>query len=268
MASSQRIGARALAAVALALSVFGVVLAATDPNPSGISDKALALNGYPPKTVDMQLTITSNGGSSIIADAKIDFQKQVMQISMDIPSAFSSTPVEIVVTNTDLYVGSQGLVSLAGKPWISEALGTNPPFFGLSLEMTKPDVALITSYRRLLTQYNGQFTTYNFARAMTLRPLTSGQIKKPVSGSMNFSITTGKEGQVTAANVTFSSPTQSISVSSKILSYNQPVKVTIPPTSQVATNQNALITSLWNALPVAQILSPTNLFQPAGITVN
>jgi hypothetical protein len=57
-------------------------------------------------------------------------------------------------------------------------------------------------------------------------------------------------------------------VSSKILSYNQPVKVTIPPTSQVATNQNALITNLWNALPVAEILSPTNLFQPAGITVN
>jgi len=268
MASSQRVGALALAAVALALSIFGVVLAATDSNPAGISDRAVALNGYPPKTVDMQLTITSNGGSSILADAKIDFQKQFMHISMDIPSAFSSTPVEIVVTNSDLYVGSQGLVSLAGKPWISEALTTNPPFFGLSLEMTKPDVALVTSYRRLLTQHDGELTTYNFGRAMVLRPLTNGQIKKPVSGSMNFSITTGKEGQVTAANVTFSSPSHSISVTSRILSYNQPVKVKMPPASQVASNQQTLITSLWNALPVAEMLSPTNLFQPAGITVN
>jgi len=268
MASSQRVGAVALAAVALALSIFGVVLAATDSNPAGISDQALALNGYPPKTVDMQLTITSNGGSSILADAKIDFQNQLMQISMDIPSAFSSTPVEIVLTNSDLYVGSQGLVSLAGKPWISEALSSSPPFFGLSLEMTKPDVALITSYRRLLTQHDGEFTTYSFGRGMVLRPLINGQIKKPVSGSMNFSITTGKEGQVTAANVTFSSPSQSISVTSKILSYNQPLKVATPPASLVASNQHALITSLWNALPVAEILSPTNLFQPAGITVN
>ena len=268
MASSKRIGASVLAAAAVALSIFGVVLAATDPNPAGISGQALTLNGYPPKTVDMQLTITSNGGSSILADAKIDFQKQLMQISFDIPSAFSSTPVQIVLTNSDLYVGSQGLVSLAGKPWISEVLTTNPPFFGLSLEMTKPDVALITSYRRLLTQRDGEYTTYNFGRGMVLRPLTNGEIKKPVSGSMNFSITTGKEGQVTAANVTFSSTSQSISVSSKILSYNQPVKATIPPTSQVAKNQSALITSLWNALPVAEILSPTNLFQPAGITVN
>jgi hypothetical protein len=268
MASSKRIGASVLAAAAVALSIFGVVLAATDPNPAGISGQALTLNGYPPKTVDMQLTITSNGGSSILADAKIDFQKQLMQISFDIPSAFSSTPVQIVLTNSDLYVGSQGLVSLAGKPWISEVLTTNPPFFGLSLEMTKPDVALITSYRRLLTQRDGEYTTYNFGRGMVLRPLTNGEIKKPVSGSMNFSITTGKEGQVTAANVTFSSPSHSISVTSKILSYNQPVKVTIPPASQVASNQQTLITSLWNALPVAEILSPTNLFQPAGITVN
>ena len=61
MASSQRVGAVALAAVALALSIFGVVLAATDSNPAGTSSQALALNGYPPKTVDMQLTITSNG---------------------------------------------------------------------------------------------------------------------------------------------------------------------------------------------------------------
>ncbi len=268
MASSQRVGAVALAAVALALSIFGVVLAATDSNPAGTSSQALALNGYPPKTVDMQLTITSNGGSSLLADAKIDFQKQLMQISMDVPSAFSSTPVEIVLTNSDLYVGSQGLVSLAGKPWISEALSSSPPFFGLSLEMTKPDVALITSYRRLLTQYDGEFTTYNFGRGMVLRPLTNGQIKKPLAGSMNFSITTGKEGQVTSANVTFSSPSQSISVTSKILSYNQPVEVAIPPASQVASNQHTLITSLWDALPVAEILSPTNLFQPAGITVN
>jgi len=268
MASSQRVGALALAAVALALSIFGVVLAATDSNPAGISDAALALNGYPPKTVDMQLTITSDGGSSIIADAKIDFQKQRMQISMDIPSAFSSTPVEIVLTNSELYVGSEGLVSLAGKSWISESLTTNPPFFGLSLEMTKPDVALITSYRRLLTQHDGNFTTYNFGRDMVLHPLTNGQIKKPVSGSMNFSITTGKEGQVTAANLTFSSTSHSITVTSKILGYNQPVRVKIPPASQVSSNQQSLITSLWNALPVAQILSPTNLFQPAGITVN
>ena len=134
MASSQRVGAVALAAVALALSIFGVVLAATDSNPAGTSNQALALNGYPPKTVDMQLTITSNGGSSILADAKIDFQKQLMKISMDIPSAFSSTPVEIVLTNSDLYVGSQGLVSLAGKPWISEALSSNPPFFVFHLK--------------------------------------------------------------------------------------------------------------------------------------
>jgi len=187
---------------------------------------------------------------------------------MDIPSAFSSTPVQIVITNSDMYVGSQGLVSLTGKPWISEQLGTSPPFFGLSLEMTKPDVALISSYRRLLTQYNGEFTTYNFARNMTLRPLSSGQIKNSVSGTMSFSITTGKEGQVTAANVTFSSRAHSISVAAKVRSYNQPMKVSIPPTSQVLANQKSLITSLWNALPVAEILSPSNLFQPAGITVN
>ena len=103
---------------------------------------------------------------------------------------------------------------------------------------------------------------------MTLLPLASGQIEKPVTGSMNFSITTGKEGEVTAANVTFSSHVQSISVSTKILSYNQPVEITLPAPADVVTNQKLLINSLWNALPVAEILSPTNLFQPAGITVN
>lgn len=268
MASSQRVGALVLAGVALALSVLGVVLAATDSNPGGIAKDTLALNGYPPKTVDMQLTISSNGSTSISADAKIDFQKQLMQISMDIPSALSSTPVQILITKSDLYVGSQGLASLAGKPWISESLGTSPPFFGLSLEMTKPDIALISSYRRLLTQYSGDFTTYNFGRGMTLLPLASGQIEKPLTGSMNFSITTGKEGEVTTANVTFSSHVQSISVSTKILSYNQPVEITLPAPADVATNQKLLISSLWNALPVAEILSPTNLFQPAGLTVN
>ncbi len=268
MASSQRVGAVAIAIISLALTVLGVVLGATDSNPAGVTSSDVALNGYPPKTVEMQLTFSSKGSSSVNANVMIDFQKQLMELSMDIPSAFSSTPVKVIVTNSTLFVGAQALAGLAGKPWISEVLTTQPPFFGLSLEMTKPDIALISSYRQLLTQFDGDFTTYNFGRSMTLRPLSTGPIKKPLSGSMNFSITTGKEGQVTGANVTFSSTAETISVTSKVLSYNHPVNITVPPITEVAPYQQALITNLWNTLPFAQVISPTNLFQPARITVN
>ncbi len=52
MALSKKAGAVALAVVAFALTVTGIVIAATDTNPGSGNVDALALNGYPPKSAD------------------------------------------------------------------------------------------------------------------------------------------------------------------------------------------------------------------------
>jgi hypothetical protein len=48
--AKKRIMALALAIVALALTVTGVVIAATDSNPGGLTKDPLALHGYPPSS--------------------------------------------------------------------------------------------------------------------------------------------------------------------------------------------------------------------------
>ena len=56
----------ALAVVALSLTLMGVVLAATDPNPSGIGKDVLVLNGIPPRSTSLLVTV-SNGQSYTVS---------------------------------------------------------------------------------------------------------------------------------------------------------------------------------------------------------
>ena len=74
MAGSTRSGALLLGAVALGLSVFGIVAAATDPNPMGLAKDTLVLNGYPPKTANILVTISTGSTATVTLsnDATID----------------------------------------------------------------------------------------------------------------------------------------------------------------------------------------------------
>jgi hypothetical protein len=49
----------ALAVLATALTIFGVVYAATDSNSSGVAKDPFALHGYPPKSVDLLVTVST-----------------------------------------------------------------------------------------------------------------------------------------------------------------------------------------------------------------
>jgi hypothetical protein len=62
MIGQKRVMAVVIAVVAIALTVFGIVLAATDPNPADIGKDPLALNGYPPHSADLAVSLSTSGG--------------------------------------------------------------------------------------------------------------------------------------------------------------------------------------------------------------
>ena len=87
---------------------------------------------------------------------------------------------------------------------------------------------------RPMVTKNGYFVTHDFHRdnvAVTrARALTS---KLPKVGSLDWSITTGKQGEVTASTLTVSSRHSFTTVNVTVLSYNRPAHIVAPPSAKV-----------------------------------
>ncbi|MGC1420612.1 MAG: hypothetical protein WA786_10910 [Acidimicrobiales bacterium] len=263
MAVSKRLAPLTLAVVALALTVTGVVYAATDSNPAGSPKDPLALNGYPPKTADFEVKISSGQPYSVDANIGVNFRKNTAEAQLLVPLFFSAAQVDLRMVNGHLYLGSQNLSSVYGAPWIATKL-PSPSLFGLSLEMTKPDVSLISGFSNETITKNGYLTTYDFHRNNVIIPTPSASpVKMPAALSIDASITVGSQGELTAASVSETSNSSTLTLSLNVLSYNQPVQVTAPPAGQVKQVKISLLKGLLNATPLKGLALP-NIFGSLG----
>jgi hypothetical protein len=73
VAVKQHFKALVLAVVALALTVFGVVIAATDANPSSLAKDPLVLDGYPPKTANLLVNVSTGASFGLNANVAVNF---------------------------------------------------------------------------------------------------------------------------------------------------------------------------------------------------
>src|SRR5271155_1558053 len=222
MAVSKRLAPATLAVVALALSLSGVIYAATDNNPSGTPKDPLALNGYPPKTAQLALKVTTGGTYSLTGTVDVDFAKDSVQAQLLVPLVFSATAFNLLLVDHHVYIGSSNLSKIFGAPWLATSI-KQPSLFGISLEMTKPDISLISGFDHRSVTKKGYLTTYSYRRDNVILGTTSASpITMPAKTDLDVSITVGSQRELTSISVSEKSKRSSLTISLNVLSYNAP----------------------------------------------
>jgi hypothetical protein len=146
---------------------------------------------------------------------------------------------------------------------------SSPPLFGISLELTKPDVSLISGFSNETVTKNGYLTTYDFRRNNVIIPTPSASpVKMPAGLSIDVSITVGSEGELSAASVSETSNSSTVTISLNVLSYNQSVQVTAPPAGQVKQVNLSLLKGLLKGTPLNGLALPNILGSLGKIQLN
>ncbi len=258
MARTQRVGAAVVAVVALGLTATGVVLAATDshPDPGARTVDHLALNGYPPTTATLAISVDA-GASTLSGTIGIDFRHDAAQASLNLPLGVAAIAAQLVLTPHHLYIGSSNLTGILGRRWLAEPVHT-PSLYDWSLEATHPDVALIQGYQSRTVTHAAGVTTYHFTyRGAHLAVPGLLRSVVPSAGRVDVSVSVGSQNEFTGASVVVSSSTATASLTATVLSYNQPLHITGPPRSQVRPLTPRVARRILHGLSgISQLLGP------------
>jgi len=255
MAVSGKVGAVGLTVVALALTVTGVVLAATDPNPAGAAKDPLALNGYPPRSAQLHVVISTGQAYNVTADVQV-------------PMVFSATHLDLRLVGRHIYATSPNLASVIGSKWFSTSASL-PSLYGLSLEMTRPDISLISGFPQATVIHHGYYTTYNYHRdnvAITAPP--GLPITVPTRAAIDFSITLGRQDELTATSFTVTSATSTASIAVTVLSYNAPATIVAPPARDVTAINSAEIARIFGSTTLGNLFGPHSITQLGQIRIS
>ena len=258
----------ALALVATGLTVTGVVLAATDPNPARVGKDPLALNGYPPRSAQLHVVVSTGQRYEVSADVDVDFARNAVSATLHVPLAFSATDVDLRMVGGRLYLASSALNGVAGPRWLA-LKARLPDLYGLSLEATRPDISLISGFTRESVTRSGYSTTYSYHRDNVAIGLPkSFGITVPPRASVDFSITLGAQGELSAMRFAVASGHTHAWVTVTVVSYNHGARVAAPPRSTVTYVSPKQISSMLGGGSLGKLLTPSGGFSVGSITLS
>lgn len=246
----------ALGVVALSLTVLGLVLAATDPNPSELPKDPLVLNGYPPKTADLLLTVSAGASFGVSANVDVNFVSGRGDAVVQLPLAIASVAVDARLVDDHLYLRS---ADVSDGPWYGLRVGSLP-LFGISLELTKPDIDLITGFTSKTVTKSGYSTTYTFYRDhVAVTNLFAPSTTQSRVGSVTWTITTGSQGEVSASTLLVKTRGSRTYFTATVESYNRPVKVSSPASKDVKALKESTIEKILASASLKKLYIPTEL---------
>jgi hypothetical protein len=262
--AKKRLMALVLAGVALTLTVVGVVLAATDPNPGGVMKDPFTLNGYPPKTADLSVTLTSDEGFGLSATVQANFTTGRVAADVSFPLDVETAAFNLRLAKDHLYARS---ADESSGPWLVTHLST-PSLFGVSLELTKPDVDLIKGFHKMVTK-NGYLTTYTFdRRGVALSKLFGSKSSNATLGSVHWSITVGTQGELVSSALRETTSKGTMTLSATVLSYNQPASISVPTAGETQRLSSTLLKKLLHSEDFTSIVFPKSLTSLSGTSVS
>ncbi|MGB8180576.1 MAG: hypothetical protein WCF63_10505 [Acidimicrobiales bacterium] len=253
--AKKRIMALALAIVALGLTITGVVIAATDANPGSLTKDPLALNGYPPTSADLAVTVSTGANVSVNANVMVNFKTGRVLALVHVPLVIATASINLIFADNKLYERS---AEVANGPWL-EAQVTTPNLFGASLELTKPDIDLITGFHKEVTT-SGFSTTYVFTRhGVPLRSVVGSTTAYSKLGSLRWTITVGRQGEVEATTVVEKTPHATTTLNATVLSYNQPTHIDVPPAASTQPLSTSMLAKLLKSVNFSSVLIPSGV---------
>jgi hypothetical protein len=257
MAAFKKSYAIVLAVLAFSLTFMGIVLAATDPNPSGIAKDALVLDGIPPRSATLLVTVSNGQSYTVSATVNVDFATSRAEAIVHFPLLFTQTSVELRLVGDHIFAEAADVSS--GK-WLE--IDEHPPsLFGISLELTQPapDLRSIKGFREETVSQSGYATTYDFSSDDVALTNVLGTPKKTVLGSLDVTVTTGSSGEVTGATMTSRTKHDMSKVVVQVLSYNKRVAISAPLPSDVNPLKVSSLRQLFSTTSIATLLLPENL---------
>jgi hypothetical protein len=250
-----RVMAIALAVVALGLTVTGVVLAATDSNPGDLAKDSLVLNGYPPTSAQLAVTVSTGSDVTVDATVNVNFKTNRIAAVARVPLVITTASVDLVFANDELFARS---ADVQNGPWFKASVAT-PPLFGFSLEFTKPDIDLITGFHKTVTT-SGYDTTYVFSRDnVPLSSVFAPASAYSVLGSVRWSITVGSQGEVTASTLVEHARHLSTTITATVLSYNKPAQISVPTSANSQSLSTGGLSSILDEVNFNSLLIPSAL---------
>ncbi|MGC2485963.1 MAG: hypothetical protein WA359_06960 [Acidimicrobiales bacterium] len=250
-----RVMAIALAVVALGLTVTGVVIAATDSNPGDLAKDGLVLNGYPPTSAQLAVTVSTGSDVTVDATVNVNFKTNRISAVARVPLVITTASVNLVFANNELFARS---ADVQNGPWFKSSV-TTPPLFGYSLEFTKPDIDLITGFHESVTK-SGYSTTYVFTRDnVPLSSVFAPASAYSVLGSVRWTITVGSQGEVTASTLVEHARHLSTTITATVLSYNQPAHIAIPTSANSQSLSTGGLSSILDEVNFNSLLIPSAL---------
>ncbi|HEY5438925.1 MAG TPA: hypothetical protein VIJ99_08480 [Acidimicrobiales bacterium] len=255
MAAKKQWAGVALVLVASALTVFGIVFAATDTNPSGVAKDNLVLHGFPPTSSSLLVKVSTGGSYELSADMRVNFTTNDVDAIVHFPLIFSETSVDLRLIDKTVYARAADVSSGA---WLSLPVHA-PPLFGVALEMTKPDIYLIKGFNGETKTKSGYFTTYDYTLNNAAVINVLGPKNVVLLGSLNWSITVGNEGEVTQSTLIVRSKKLTTTYSVQVLSYNQRTHIVAPPAAQVKSISGSTFPSLFGSTDFTTLLIPKDL---------
>jgi hypothetical protein len=264
MAVNKRLMATTIAVVALLLTVFGVVVAATNSNSLSGGKDPLRLNGYPPKTADLYVTLSTGSNVKLNANVDVNFGTGRVSAVVHFPLVIATASVDVIAAHDRLFVRS---ADVSSGPWLSTHQSL-PDLFGVSLELTKPDIDLITGFKKTESK-SGYSTTYDFIRdGVAFTHLFDAANATSTLGSLQWSITVGSQGELTQSAVVERTTHATVKLNVTVLSYNQPVHIVIPSAANLEPLSGTGFGKLLSGVNFSSLLIPSGLtsFSQSSLT--
>jgi hypothetical protein len=243
-----------LATVALALTVIGVVIAATNSATGTRVSDPLALHGYPPKSAELLVTLTGGSSIGVSANVNVNFVTNRVDAIVNFPVVISNASVEIRLADHRLYARS---ANVSSGPWLSTSV-TAPSLFGASLELTRPDISLITGFNKKVERSN-YATTYVFTRNGVAVSNLLGTSSTTQIGAVRWTISVGSEGEVTKSALRVTSGSSVTALSVTVLSYNKSAGIAVPAAKNVKPLSASVIQKLFRSQNFVSLMFPKNL---------
>jgi hypothetical protein len=255
MAAKKQWAGVALVIVASALTLFGIVFAATDTNPSGVAKDNLELHGYPPTSASLLVKVSTGGSYDLSADVRVNFDTNDVDAIVHFPLIFSETSVDLRLVGKTVYAQA---ADVSSGTWLSLPIHA-PALFGVALEMTKPDIYLIKGFNAETISKSGYFTTYDYTLHRVAVINILGPRNVVMVGSLNWSITVGSEGEVTQSTLIVRDKSSATTYSAQVLSYNQKANIVAPRPNDVQSLSGTTLPSLFSSTAFTTLLVPKNL---------
>ena len=236
MKSSLKLPAALVAVIAIVLSTTGVVLAATDSNPHGYSADPLSLHGYAPKSADIQITISANSSALASGDLQVDFRHSAGHLTLGSSVGGFGAQLQMILASQHVYLVNGGT---ADRPYVN--LGkVGISWIGVSFEMAHPQVNLLA----LLGAVHDALSTNAQGEKVHTLKITGKNLSLgsglSIQNATSIEVTVGRGGELTGITVHVRSKHSAEDIALRVISYNQPVKVTTPLPSQISTQMGNL----------------------------